>query len=54
MPELDVMTETLVHVTALHNIACESDDAEVVRTAMSALSNTEAGRRYMALNPIFV
>lgn len=54
MPETDVMTETLVLVTALHNIAAESDDAEIVRTSMAALSNTEAGRRYMAINPIFV
>jgi len=54
MPELDAMTETLVLVTALYNVAQESDDAEIVRTSMAALSNTEAGRRYMALNPIFV
>lgn len=54
MPEEDVMTETLVLVTALHNIANESEDAEIVRTAMSALMNTEAGRRYSAINPIFV
>lgn len=54
MVELDVMTDTLALVTALHSIAQESDDAEIVRTSMAALSNTGAGRRYMALNPIFV
>lgn len=48
----DMMTDQLVMVTALHNIAAESDDAEIVRTSAAALMNTEAGRNFVAINPI--
>ena len=36
--------EQLVLVEALFDIAHESGEAEIVRTALSALINTEAGR----------
>jgi hypothetical protein len=48
------MTDQLVMVTALHAICNESEDAEIVRTSAAALMNTEAGRNYVALNPITV
>jgi hypothetical protein len=55
MPEaIDMLTDQLVLVQALHNIASESDDAEDIRMAMSALTNTEAGRTYLATNPLNV
>lgn len=50
----EMMNDQLVMVTALHTVACESDDAEIVRTASAALMNTQAGRNYVAINPIFV
>lgn len=50
----DIMTDQLVMVTALHSICNESEDAEIVRTSAAALMNTEAGRNYVALNPITV
>ena len=48
----DMMTDQLAMVTALHHIVNESEDAEIVRTAASALMNTEAGRNYVVINPI--
>jgi hypothetical protein len=48
----DMMTDQLKMVSALHAIAADSEDAETVRTAAAALMNTEAGRNYVAINPI--
>lgn len=48
----DMMQDQLIMVTALREIAAESDDAEIVRTASAALMNTEAGRNFVAINPI--
>lgn len=48
----DMMTDQLVMVTALHAIAADSEDAETVRCAAAALMNTEAGRNFVAINPI--
>jgi len=50
----DMMQDQLAMVTALHTIACESEDAEIVRTAMAPLMNTQAGRNYVELHPIYV
>jgi hypothetical protein len=58
MPDLTVrdvtnmMQDQLVMVSALHAIAADSEDAETVRTAAAALMNTQAGRNYVAINPI--
>lgn len=54
MPELEVMTEHLQLTQALYAIAQESEEAETVKLAMSALTNTEAGRAYLAANPFVV
>jgi len=48
----EMMTDQLHLVTALYNIAHDTTEHEIVRTAMAALMNTEAGRNYVALNPI--
>lgn len=50
----NMLEDQLKMVTALHTVACDSDDAEIVRTAMAALMNTSAGRAYVELNPIHV
>lgn len=44
--------ESMTLVEALHAIASESDDAEVVRIAMSALTGTNMGRSYLVTNPL--
>lgn len=41
-------------VEALHHIACESEDADIVRYAMSALSSTTAGQAYLLHKPVLV
>lgn len=46
--------EILRLVEALHHIAAESEDADIVRYALGALSATEAGRIYLAANPVLV
>lgn len=58
MPDLTVkdvtnmLQDQLVMVSALHAIAADSEDAETVRTAAAALMNTQAGRNFVAINPI--
>lgn len=54
MPELQVMTDQLQLTQALYAIAQESDEAETVKLAMSALTNTETGRNYLAANPFVI
>ena len=39
--------EQLVFIEALYNIAHESNEAEIVRVAMAALTNTTAGITYL-------
>ena len=46
--------EVLRVVEALHHIASESEDADIVRYALGALHATEAGRLYLASNPVLV
>lgn len=41
-----------VLVRALHEIANEAVEGEVVRIAIIALNNTHAGRSYLAQHPI--
>ena len=52
--QTELLTEQLQLVQALVNIAQESEEAETVRLAMAALMNTEAGRTYMAQNPMVI
>lgn len=41
-------------IKALHEIASEAVEGEVVRLAMVTLQNTEAGRRYLAEHPLTI
>lgn len=47
-----VRTENLVLAQALHTIIGESNDAEVVRISMAALTGTETGKNYLTANPL--
>lgn len=49
----NLLLETqLVYLQTLHTIVCESDEPETVRSALAALTNTEAGLDYLRMNPI--
>lgn len=48
------LAEQLVLVEALMAIAHESNDAEIVRLAFSALVNTDAGLTYLGAHPFRV
>lgn len=50
----EMMTDQLRLVEALHNIASESTDGDIVRYAMGALIHTEAGRAYLNVHPVMV
>lgn len=41
-------------VKAMHEIASEAVEGEVVRLAVIALQNTEAGRRYLSKHPLVI
>lgn len=47
-----MLQDQLILVEALYSIATESEEAEVVRVAFSALTSTEGGRAYLAKNPV--
>lgn len=46
--------EQLVLLQALFTIVHESSEAEIVRLAMSALTNTSAGLTYLSAHPLTV
>lgn len=50
----DLAADQLRLVEALHHIASESEDGDIVRYAMSALASTESGRAYLSRNPVLV
>lgn len=55
MPPTDVveLQETqLVLVEALHHIAETTDEADIARLALGALTRTEAGMAYLRANPL--
>lgn len=41
-------------VEALHHIAAESEDADIVRYALGALMATECGSAYLNRHPVLV
>jgi len=49
-----LMTNQLIHVEALFEIALESTDADMVRRAIAGLQATEAGRAYLMMHPLAV
>lgn len=50
----NMMQDQVVMLEALHNIALSSEDAETVRIAVAALTNTGAGMAYLQANPIIL
>jgi hypothetical protein len=52
--ENDQTTETIRLLTALHEIASDSDEGETVRTAMAALTSTTVGLNYIVTHPLVV
>lgn len=53
-PELvsALMTDQLMNVEALFEIATESQDATIVRRAIAGLQATPAGRAYLSKHPL--
>jgi hypothetical protein len=47
-----MLENQLLFIEALYAIVCDSEEPEIIRRALSALTNTEAGRNYLAMNPI--
>ena len=45
------LQDSLVLVEALYEIALESEEADIVRQCMTALTNTEAGIVYLRAHP---
>lgn len=54
MDVTQTLTDSLVLVEGLYDIASDSEDADTVRMAMGALQRTEAGRMYLEQNPIII
>lgn len=52
--ENDQVTEQIRLLGALHEIASDSEDAEIVRVAMSALTSTNCGLNYLITHPLKV
>lgn len=44
--------QLLIMTQALYEIVQSSGDVEMIRIALSALTNTEAGMSYLRVNPI--
>ncbi len=49
-----MMQDQLILLEALHDILNTSDEAETVRTAIMALTQTQAGLHYLVANPIIL
>lgn len=50
----ELLTDQLRLVEALHHIAAESEDADIVRYAMGALMATQTGQSYLNRHPVLV
>ena len=44
----------IIALQTLYEIVMESNEPEIMRKALAALTATEAGREYLAMNPITV
>lgn len=47
-----IKTEAIHLATALHTIASEAQEGEMVRIAVAALQSTAVGRDYLIANPL--
>lgn len=52
--DTEALTEQLKLVEALHHIASESNEADIVRYAMGALAGTTAGVVFLEQRPVLV
>lgn len=52
MDENQALQDALILVEALYEIAVESEEVDIVRRAMSALTVTQAGLVYLRQHPI--
>lgn len=50
--EETMLATQLIHLQTLYAIVCESEEPDIVRRALAALTATPAGLEYLALNPI--
>lgn len=50
--QTQAMQDQLMFLEALHDIAAASNDAEIVRVAVQALTRTQAGLTYLSANPM--
>lgn len=48
------MEAQLIMLQTLYEIIMESEEADIIRKALSALTATPAGREYLEMNPITV
>ncbi len=49
---MQMMQDQLILLEALSEILQQSDEAEIVRIATAALTNTQAGVNFLVANPI--
>lgn len=47
-----MLTTQLIHLQSLYEIICESEEPEIIRRALAAMTSTSAGIEYLAMNPI--
>lgn len=48
----EMLESQLRYLRALHEIVSDSDDADAVRVALSALTSTNNGIEYLRMHPI--
>jgi hypothetical protein len=52
--EETMLRTQLIHLQTLYEIVCESDEPDIIRRALAALTSTPAGIEYLAMNPITI
>lgn len=52
--ETIILENQLLYIETLYRIVCDSEEPETIRQALAALTRTEEGRAYLAMNPIQV
>jgi hypothetical protein len=52
MEETIMLQTQLIHLQTLYEIMCESEEPDIIRKALAALTSTSAGIQYLEMNPI--
>lgn len=47
-----MIKDTLILCQALYSVVLDSEEVEIVRIALSALTNTEVGQSYLRAHPV--